>query len=400
MLMYAMNRMNSTFYGEAPCTLFLMDGAVPASIKDLRGKLYADMMKDCVAAVHVESRPAKDGSKYVEYTHEYLRKHVGRRIDIAKGKVTAKAVHRSPISASYGIDELEDEVTYLNGVGPYDFLTRDVPPSTAVHGYDYGELGVYNAAQYTAIFELDSPAHIKQIDFYQYSHTSNSNNRFYMSKEYDCTFEQTDNTLDLSGAVESDTVRMRDPENLPDALKHLTGLKLDHVAQYVEDPDNQGEYIWVKRSLYASFSWVPYTTANVSWAANRNYVTYPNNSDYIDEPELKSRYIRHYTSSTSSFMRHRYIHFHISDNADLPDYDAMYPATDITWAVLVPNFANLQFNTYWQADISGDMPAMLLDVGGPNDKKAVSLVKDKQVVASDDIVVLNLKTFVGWMEAV
>lgn len=381
MLLYAGTRTNEWLEkSESKSTLLLMGGEAPTSVKELSGQYAHDLIKDAVCAIEVTSRP---NGRFTQFMHNRMIKRPN--FFNAEKIVGAKSMMWCSIkpSPSYKDKHLVNDFNMSQHYSRlfYDF---EADPRYSTE-YNFGS---ESGSNYCMVFEMEKAVHAHSIATIMSFSTSTFYAHVYGGRLTATDYTQVDNTLDLSGATEGQTVRIRDVKNLPADLAATPNLFNGIVAVFTSGK-------WVAKPMFESFEWVK---ANV----NKMTINTSRDTDVLDDPNWiadkeKFEFYRLDSDAITSFsLKGRMLGFIVEDD-DLPDY-ASLPKQTITWGILIPQNDDSTSSVTYRSEVTGDAPMMLLNAGIPNSGAAATLNNAVNVNHTSDITLMNLKVAINWME--
>lgn len=380
MLLYAGARTNEWLEkDESKSTLLLMEGDVPTSVKELDGQYAHDLIKNAVCAIEVTSRP---NGRFTQFIHNRM---IKRPFNFnAENIMGAKSVTWCSLKpTSYQDKSLVEEFSMSQHYSRllYDF-EADYKDGTE---YNFGS---ESSSNYCMVFEMEKAVHANSIATIMTLSSSTSYVNVFGGRITATDYTQVDDTLDLSGAAEGQTVRIRDAKNLPAALSATPDLFNGVVATYTSGK-------WASEGLLNSFDWVEANNDRMSIYSNRDTDVLDNES-WIANKE-KFEFYRVDSESAGSFSFKGRMFGFIVENDDLPDY-ATLPKQTITWGVLIPQNDDSSSEITYRSEVTKNAPMMLLDVGVPNSGAAATLSNAIDVDHTSDITLMNLKVAINWME--
>lgn len=417
MLMSRTNKVNEQLCRQNMTTdenwyLLLCSGEMPASVKDLEQLSPSELMKkaDC-GIIQVEGRRDQVASKeIVRFVH-------GENVLTPFGMST---FGKSPMPKRHFRQPQAD--THKNTVKHYDFpcnnvkfninkslqlpLLRFIQPLTTLDTTQDTRYFQYNLSSFfIEMEEAGYKADSMQVRC-QIQEGGSSTHYMYYKASYETPtdYEQIDATLDLSGAVEGEKVRIRNVDALPDDIKMNIA---DSDVQYLQNhctvtrAANDAENKWVVNTIADSHGWITISQGSHSYAANVpfNWDSY-NEATHINVGRFY-RFER-YSSGTGSNAYWYFSHFILRSNSNTVYVAADGKANgyiskptkesklDATWGMLVPSLLDFQRNSVTIAH-----PMVLVDVGGPNDGKAVALSEARGLDETSEPILMNLKTKIG-----
>lgn len=380
MLLYAGTRTNEWLEdADSKSTLLLMGGEAPASIQELNGQYSNDLIKNAVCAIEVTSR---SNGRFTQFMHNRMIKRPN--FFNPENIVGAKSMMWCSLKpTTYQDKYLDEEYSMSQHYSRlfYDFET-DYRDSAE---YDFGS---ESGSNYGMLLEMDSAVHAHSITTIMSLSTSSSYVNVLGGRLTDTDYVQLDNTLDLSGATEGQTVRVRDVKNLPTELSVTPNLFNGVVAKFTSGK-------WVSESMLNSFEWVKANDSRLTIYSTRD-------TDVLDDPDWiaakeKFEFYRIDSESTGSFyLRGRMLGFLVEDE-DLTDYESL-PKQTITWGVLIPQKDSSPSILTYRSEVTKNAPMMLMDAGVPNSGAAATLNNAVDVDHTSDITLMNLKVAINWME--
>lgn len=381
MLLYAGTRTNEWLEkNDSKSTLLLMSGDAPTSVKELNGQYAHDLIKTAVCAIEVTSRP---NGRFTQFMHNRM---IKRPYNFNAEKIIGA---KSMVWCSLKPNTLYKDKSLVNEFNMsqhYSRLFYDFEADFR-NGAEYN-YGSESSSNYGMVFEMEKAVHANSIATIMTLSSSTSYVNVFGGRITATDYTQVDNTLDLSGATEGQTVRIRDVKNLPTALAATPDLFNGVVAKYTSGK-------WVSEGLLNSFEWVKANNDRMTIYSSRDTDVLDNESWIADKEKFE--FYRVDSESTSSFsFKGRMFGFIVEDD-DLPDYENL-PKQTITWGVLIPQNDDSSSAITYRSEVTKNAPMMLLDAGVPNSGAAATISNAVDVDHMSDITLMNLKVAINWME--
>ncbi len=380
MLLYAGASLNKWAEASSPtrrASLFLMSGEMPSSMAELRGKMAVDLFDESVAALEVISRAS---GRFTHYIHDRVMKNPHM---FCGDKLPAKDAFWIGNRAGYNDQRIDPE---YNLSQHYSRLLKDL---NSVSSAEY-QFGSNSGSYFEMAFQMEKPVHATKLHVhFTFSTGSTFYGNYFAGRAKASDFNQLDGTLDLSGATNGQTVRIRNAADLPEVLKKLEGVVNLSQCRFADDA-------WEVVGVHDSHDWIPMNKDRISLSRETEFTF--DHVDYKDSTEKFEIYKFKPESSSSVNFRGRYHGFSVSAD-DLPNFDEL-PASDITWGIIIPNFDDSLQNgaLNHKSSVSGDAPMFMFDVGMPNEGAAATVNYAKAVTPTTNITLMNLKVAVNWME--
>lgn len=412
MLMSRASKVNEVLVREHMSTdefwyLLMCSGQMPASIKDLETKSPDELMKmaDC-GIIKVEGRRDQPSKEIVRFVHsDNVTTAFGMACDY--NMPIPKRHFRQPQSNAFkGTVKHYDFPNNGNEFGTsslqFPNMRMIYPHSVSTSCLDTAYYTYNQSSLFIEMEETGLRADSLAMNGYFQNGSSNTFYSYYrVSYETETDFEQIDATLDLTSAVQGNTVRLRNVDALPEEIK--VGVS-DSDRQYLQNHTtvtrqaDDAEYKWVVNTIVDSHGWI--TLASGGYSYNSNV---PFNWDSYDESvhHNVARFYRieRYSSGDGNYMYWYLGHLILRSNTPkmYKTPNKGYIAKDVagkkleaTWGILVPNFQSAPRN-----EITKAVPMLLVDIGGPNDGKAVALSESRDLDETSEPVLMNLKTKIG-----
>lgn len=377
MLLYAGTRTNQWLENNGKSTLLLMGGEVPATVKDLSGQYAHDLIKTAVSAIEVNSR---SNGRFTQFMHGRMIKRPNFYND--KGIFGLKDVCWA--AKKHGTYFDKTMANEFNMSQHYSRLFYDIEADRSGKEYNFG---TESGSNYALIFEMEKAVHAVSLKCAITFASSTFYGHVWGGRITPTDFTQVDNTLDLSGATEGQTVRIRDAKNLPSALVGVSGIFNGVVLTFTSG-------VWVTKGLEASFEWVKANAERFSVSSFDN-VSVLDDAAYVAGNEKFEFYKMESDGSSSWGLKGKYIGFECAAD-DLPDYPNLAKQT-ITWGIIIPQVDDSSSAITYKSFLTNDAPMFMMDAGLPNSGAAATINNTVDVDHTTDITLMNLKVAVNWM---